>query len=81
MTVAAGFTQARYRVSTAFMMSRAGLHAAVSRVRCCSTVAPDPGKEAFAMNPTFDRSGMDTEGQAFFLLVEAAYRDYRAARP
>ena len=28
--------------------------------------------------PNFDRSGTATEGQAFFLLMEAAYRDYRA---
>jgi len=26
--------------------------------------------------PSFDRSGTATEGQAFFLLVEAAHRDY-----
>ena len=28
--------------------------------------------------PNFDRSGTATEGQAFFLLMEAAYRDYAA---
>ena len=28
--------------------------------------------------PNFDRSGSAPEGQAFFLLMEAAYRDYRA---
>jgi hypothetical protein len=28
--------------------------------------------------PNFDRSGTATEGQAFFLLMEAAYRDSRA---
>jgi unsaturated rhamnogalacturonyl hydrolase len=27
--------------------------------------------------PNFDRSGTATEGQAFFLLMEAAHRDYR----
>jgi unsaturated rhamnogalacturonyl hydrolase len=31
--------------------------------------------------PNFDRSGTATEGQAFFLLMEAAYRDYRTAAP
>lgn len=28
--------------------------------------------------PNFDRSGTATEGQSFFLLMEAAFRDYRA---
>ena len=30
--------------------------------------------------PTFDHPGTAPEGQAFFLLMEAAYRDYAAAK-
>jgi len=31
--------------------------------------------------PTFDHSGTAAEGQAFFLLMEAAYSDWLAAKP
>ena len=48
---------------------RAAVHAKVDRYGLVQGVCGAPN---------FDRPGTATEGQAFFLLMEAAYRDYRA---
>lgn len=58
----------------------ASLVARAERMRAAAHAKVDPYGlvQGVCGAPNFDRSGTASEGQAFFLLMEAAYRDYRA---
>ena len=72
------FAYAIYRGVQAGWLERAYLKRA-DRMRAAAQAKVDPFGlvQGVCGAPNFDRSGTATEGQAFFLLMEAAYRDSR----